>query len=59
MNKIKATDKNKVLFLELVVKAQKNRLNKIKKIVEMIKSTTDEELTIARCNMILQLLEDK
>lgn len=59
MNKIKATDKNKLWFLELVVKAQKDRLNKIKEIVEMIKSTTDEELTIARCNIILQLLEEE
>lgn len=59
MNKIKATDKNKVWFLELVVKAQKGRLNKIKKIVEMIKSTTTEDITISRCNMILQLLEEE
>ena len=59
MNKIKATDKNKVWFLKLVVKAQKDRLNKIKEIVEMIKSTTTEDTTIARCNMILSLLEEE
>ena len=32
---------------------------KIKKLVKMIISTTTEDTTIARCNMILILLEDK
>ena len=32
---------------------------KIKEILQMIISTTNEDITIARCNMILSLLEDK
>lgn len=32
---------------------------KIKELVKMIISTTTEDITIARCNKILQLLEDK
>lgn len=55
MNKYKeALIENKIENVRLI-----GKLNRIKELLYMIISTTNEDITIARCNMILQLLEGK